>query len=318
MGKLQRSWIIFTSSFQILKENKRLLLFPLINFLIILFICALFIAPAGVVAHQSGAFEKFMKEINVTTQAAETSSNHAATPTKNISSDYHFSPTVWIIWGALYFVSIFIATYLNVAFFSEILNTVRGGEVSLARGFAVANSKIVQIFMWACLAGTVGIIIKMLEERMGLIGQIIMKLIGVVWSVASLFVIPVIITEESTNLNPFSYLKKSALTITRTWGESIAGYLGFGAINGLIMICGILVMIAADAGVLALFSGQQTGVILAVTISSVCLLSMIGFLYTVSVAEKIFKGALYLYASEGTVPNQYSQELLDSAWKRKK
>jgi len=40
--------------------------------------------------------------------------------------------------------------------------------------------------------------------------------------------------------------------------------------------------------------------------------------YLTSLAGQIYKGALYLYAASGVVPEPYSQEMLDSAWKFKK
>jgi hypothetical protein len=37
-----------------------------------------------------------------------------------------------------------------------------------------------------------------------------------------------------------------------------------------------------------------------------------------NVASLVYKGALYLYAAEGTIAEPYEQEMLDSAWKFKK
>jgi hypothetical protein len=42
----------------------------------------------------------------------------------------------------------------------------------------------------------VGLVIKALEERLGLIGRIIVCLIGVAWSVASVFAVPIIVRDE--------------------------------------------------------------------------------------------------------------------------
>ena len=40
--------------------------------------------------------------------------------------------------------------------------------------------------------------------------------------------------------------------------------------------------------------------------------------YLVSVAGQVYRCALFLYASQGTVPDQYTQEHMDGAWKFKK
>jgi len=48
------------------------------------------------------------------------------------------------------------------------------------------------------------------------------------------------------------------------------------------------------------------------------LVAMFVLSYLTSLAGQIYKGALYLYAASGVVPEPYSQEMLDSAWKFKK
>jgi hypothetical protein len=48
------------------------------------------------------------------------------------------------------------------------------------------------------------------------------------------------------------------------------------------------------------------------------ILALVAFGYLLSVASNIFKGALFVYASEGAVPAPYSAELLDAAWKVRK
>jgi len=42
---------------------------------------------------------------------------------------------------------------------------------------------------------------------------------------------------------------------------------------------------------------------------------MLALSYLANIAGQIYKGALYLYAENGTIPAPYNQEMLDSAWK---
>ena len=316
MGRLQRSWSILKSSFSILGNNKTLLFFPIINFIIVLFICSLFILPAGYYfydKYESGAGS----ETTIAAAPAGQNVAQAKVQYNDKEADFEMTTTDWVIWVALYIFSIFVATYLNVAFYTEILKAIRGGGVDIANGFRTANSKILQIFFWACLAGSVGIIIKLIEEKLDFLGQIIMKIIGIAWSIAALFVIPVIVTEELTNRNPFSYLKKSSSIIVKTWGESLVGYVGFGTLNGLVFICSFIAMLGFNIFSMTVIKGEVGGTI-AIAVFVAWLILIIAFLYVVSVAEKIYRGALYLYASEGLIPEQYSQEIMETAWKRKK
>ncbi|HRU05899.1 MAG TPA: DUF6159 family protein [Candidatus Brocadiia bacterium] len=81
--------------------------------------------------------------------------------------------------------------------------------------------------------GLVGLLIRTLEERIGLLGRWIIKLIGLAWSVASVFVVPIIVLgQEGTS--PLRMLKTSAGTLKKTWGESLLGCMGV-QFGGLVM-----------------------------------------------------------------------------------
>src|SRR5262249_55174587 len=130
-----------------------------------------------------------------------------------------FTPLAAAYMTFLYFVCMFIATFCNVAFYHEILAALAGQPVSIGRGLKFASSRIWSILMWTLFAGIVGLIIKAIEERMEIVGQIIGKLLGLAWSVAAVFAIPVIVRKEG-NANPFTVLRDSADVLKRTWGEA--------------------------------------------------------------------------------------------------
>ena len=137
-----------------------------------------------------------------------------AVENKDIISD-----TIGFTWFALiYLISMFLATFINVAFYNEIIHVLNDNRVSIARGFKAALSRIKLIMIWSLFAGIVGIIIKTLEERLGFVGRWIIRLIGISWSVASIFVIPVIIREGKSS-NPLKLLKTSALTLKKAQSE---------------------------------------------------------------------------------------------------
>ena len=149
-------------------------------------------------------------------------------------------------------------------------------------------------------------------KRGSLLRGIIARILGVLWSVASVFVIPIIVRDQET-VNPISILKKSVGIIRQTWGESLIGYIGIGAINTIVMV-GALVFIGG-----AVFVSTQLhnfwflGLAIAVWLVSIMIWS-----YLMNVAGLDYKGALYLYAAEGVVADPYDQEMLDSAWKLKR
>jgi hypothetical protein len=138
-----------------------------------------------------------------------------------------------------------------------------------------------------------------------------MRFVGMAWSVASVFVIPVIVREECAN--PFALLRTSASALKRTWGESLIGYVGI-AIGSWIMLLGSLAFIIGAGLIFALLHHP----VLVLMTAVLWILALVAFGYLLSVASNIFKGALFVYASEGAVPAPYSAELLDAAWKVRK
>jgi hypothetical protein len=166
--------------------------------------------------------------------------------------------------------------------------------------------------MWTLFAGLVGYIIKALEERSGFIGEIILKIIGTAWSIACVFVIPVIITEEATS-NPLTILKQSALTLRRTWGESLVGYVGIGFAGTLFFLVSLPVLIAGIAISVALQVYWFIVVVVLAWLAATFLWS-----YLLSVASQIFRCALFIYASQGALPAPYTDEMMALAWKQRK
>jgi hypothetical protein len=126
------------------------------------------------------------------------------------------------------------------------------------------------------------------------------------------FVIPAIVQDEQ-NVNPIQMLKNSAGILQRTWGEALIGYVGLSLASGLVLIASLGLLIGAFAASMHFNNYWIIGVVGAFWILAMFVLS-----YLTSVAGQIYKGALYLYAANGMVPEPYSQELLDSAWKFKK
>jgi hypothetical protein len=307
MNAFQRSWLLLKSSLSVIGRNKQLLIFPVIIFLCTTFIILFFLAPP--VLRPTGysyASAEHWKAIS------HSLFRETADQSARGGSQVVFTPGAMAYLAFLYLLSMFIATFCNVAFFHEILAALSGQPVSIVRGLKFALSKMGAILMWTLFAGLVGLIIKTIEERMGLIGRIIAKIVGIAWSVASVFAIPVIVCQEG-NANPLSVVRKSAEILTRTWGEALIGYAGLGIANVVIFLGSLFSLVAMIA--LSVSLHQIWFVVLAV---GGWLVALFVWSYVSGVASQVYKGALYLYASQGVISQPYNQELLDMAWKRKK
>jgi len=302
--KFNRSWKLLASSFQVIGRQPKLLLFPLVTFVCTVVIVLFFIAPAALLptGHALSQPEHWEAAVHrlVELDPAGGTTRHAS-----------LTGVGYAYVAVLYLTSMFLATFFNVAFYNEIIKALAGGQVSLRAGLRFACSRLRAILLWSLFAGAVGLIIKTLEERFGWVGRWVMRLVGVVWSVASVFVIPIIVREESAN--PFTLLRTSAITLKKTWGESLIGYVGITVGSWIVMLGSVIFLVGA--GLLSLWLDHPGFIIAA---ACLWLVAMFVYGYLIGVASHIYRGALYVYASEGVVPAPYTAELMDAAWKVKK
>jgi hypothetical protein len=306
MNRLERSWQLFKTSLFIMKRNQRLVAFPVVVFFFTILILLFFLAP--VVLRPTGYGYTTAQHWQAIGHSLFTQSDNPRGRTMPVG----LNPVALGYLALMYFVSMFFATFFNVAFYHEILAALNGQPVSILRGMRFAVTRWQAVLMWTVFAGLVGVLIKQIERRMGLVGQIIARIIGVAWSIAAVFVIPIIVQDPSI-ANPVKMLKNSASILKRTWGEALVGFVGIGLISSLVMLGSMFLLI----GVFAI-SSTLNNYWFAGVAGVIWLLAMFAFSYLTSVAGQIYKGALYLYAANGIVPEPYTQELLDSAWKFKK
>jgi hypothetical protein len=81
------------------------------------------------------------------------------------------------------------------------------------------------IFSWAILSAVVGTAIRMLEQRLGLVGRLIGVAGGLAWAVATFLVIPVLAFED---VGPIEAIKRSSSILKARFGTIARGGLRFG------------------------------------------------------------------------------------------
>jgi Family of unknown function (DUF6159) len=320
MNKFQRSWELFKGSLLVMQRDKQLLLFPVLTSVFTMLAVVLFLCP---VALQSTGHSYISMEHWQAVGKSVFTSDNTRTVTSGLegspaahghtgSGNVRLRPVAAVYAGVMYLVVMFCATFCNVAFYQQILLALKGQPVSIEAGFRFALTRWRAIVMWTLFAGAVGLLIQKLEERFGWFGQWVLRLLGTAWSIACVFVIPVLITDEQA-VNPFQVLKKSALTLKKTWGEALIGYGGVTFGNAVVMLISLL------------WLGLGITISMLLHVYWLIALVVLGWLtvlilwsYLLSVASQIFRCALYLYASEGALPAPYTQEMVALAWKVKK
>lgn len=305
MRRLARSWSIFRKSLAVINQERKLLIFPLISAFAMFALVLLIIAGIGTVAYLViGSNPEMMQSMEA---AAESAEEEPRMLVQVVSV---------AIFAVFYLITMVLTNFCNVAFYSEIIRGIYGEPVRIGRGFGYALSRFKAIFLWSLLASTVGVILSMLSERAGLLGKLIIRLIGVVWAVASAFAIPALVCDPALD-NPFQALKLSAAAIKKTWGESLAGFVGLRIITGM----GTLLLVLLTALLIAV--NVMTGAVPAVMIGSavVWFIGLVGLFilgYLVMVAEQVYRASLYLYAQYDVVGADFSEEEIAGAFKMKK
>jgi hypothetical protein len=302
MSKFKRSWALMKCSFQVIFENKTLLVFPIILFLLTFVMAVFFLAPVVLWPTGHGLAD------GAHWQAVARQWTVRGAGGRKIVG---LSPAGYVLAAALYLLATCLATFVNVAFYSQILCALRGQPVSVSAGLRLAWSRLGSILVWSLFTGLIGLAIRQLEERVGLLGRWVVGLIGLAWSVASVFAVPIIVV-GAEGAHPLKILKSSAATLKKTWGESLLGYLGL-QFGGLVVLLGSVVLLGvAVAASIAL----ETAWIIAIT-AFVWLLGILAFSYLLNVAGQVYRGALYLYAIEGAAPGPFDAEQMNAAWKMK-
>lgn len=303
--KLHRSWQLFLRSITVMRQHPKLLVFPMLTTMFTIAVALFFLAPVGLVllgTHRVDGNQLRAVADSIGLVRFEGGNNF----------HFHVEPLGSAILAGVYLLSMFLATLCSVAFSSEILAALSGQAVSIRHGFAVAFSRWKSVLLWSLLAGLVGLLIRKLEEHLSLVGRLVMGLIGLAWSVASIFAIPILVREPSL-ANPFSVLARSAETIKRTWGEMLSGYIGMTGSNILFFWASIIGWFWA--GLIAYLLGNAW--VLAVA-GGLWLLSLIVYSYLASIASRVYLCALYLYASDGVVPGPYDASMMAEGWKLRK
>src|SRR5260370_28829633 len=142
----------------------------------------------------------------------------------------------------LYVVNYFVIVFFNVDLVGVANSRLMGGTWTFRDGIELAWERKGTILQWALVAATVGVILRTVEERMGLIGRIIMRIIGIAWTLACYFVVPVLAFEV---LTPIEAVKRSSTLFRDTWGEKVIGRFSLSMVSLVLMLPGIGLWLAA-------------------------------------------------------------------------
>lgn len=271
--RLSNGWSLAMNSFKVLRENKQLIIFPILSGICILAVIASFFA----ISWNAGVWDDESEFESLNT------------------------PLTWLLTFGFYLVNYFVVVFFNTALIHCTRLYFHGEEVSVRAGMQFAFSRIGAIFSWAFFAATVGMILKTIQENSGWLGKIITGILGVVWSVATFFVVPVIAYEKAGPLEAF---RRSSGLMKQKWGESLGATFSFGIIQflGFLVVGGVLFLVGSIVNTYVGIGLAVLGVFLVFAI--------------MSAAETIFVSAVY-HNITGDPVKHFNEQMVDRLFEHK-
>ena len=278
--RFSRSWSLVKASAAVLRQDKELLVFPLVSTIAALLVAATFILPAiGL-----GWFEQFEQREG-------------------------FSPGAAVFGFVFYLTQYFVIFYFNTALVGAAMIHLDGGDPTVGDGLRIASSKLGPILGYAAIAATVGVILRAIQERAGFVGRWVAGLLGLAWTVATFLVVPILVTRD---VGPIDALKESATLLRKTWGENLIGNGGLGLAFGLVYVLLALVGGGLVVAVASLGSAALTGTLVALLVIGYIVLALVH-----PALSGIYSAALYRFASAGQGSESFSPEVLSNAFRVK-
>lgn len=279
-----RSWQLVKASWAVLQADKELIWFPVISGVVTIVVALVMLIPSIAVS------------VTLFTTGASEGVNEAVG---------------FVGLFIFYLVTYGIGTYFNTALIGAALIRLDGGNPTLKDGFGIANERLGSILGFAAMSATVGVILRMLEERGGIIGDIVSFLGGVAWSLATYLAVPVIVAQ---NAGAWDAVKRSAGLLRETWGEQITGNFSIGGI----FFVGYILIVLAGIGLAILIGSVFESVALIIGIVSLVIFALICLAVLQGALTGIYQAALYRYAESGVAPDNFDVDLIRNAFKPKR
>jgi hypothetical protein len=275
--RVARTQAIMSAAWQILREDKTLLLLPIASSACLMLLTASFAVPAILEGLTGGS---------VSDELAQTGS------------------LSYVGMFLFYVVTYGVAIFFNAALAICVLRKLEGNQATILDGLREALSCFPQILGWAVVSATIGVVLKALERRSGFIGNMVARMLGLAWSVATFLVVPVLVAERK---GPLEAVQASVQLLRKTWGEDLLAGLGFGLLYFFWAIPGLFAFIVG-AGMIA----SHPIFAIAIMVLAILYFPLLGLV--LSTMSTIFDVVLYRYASEGTITAGFDRDLLQTTF----
>ena len=272
-GRISNTWALIGTSWDLVKKDKEMLVFPLVSGLCLVLV---------VLSFGLGMFD------------AE--SEGWGPPAKAAAVEEHvaYYAKLFVFYFCMYFVMMF----FNTGIIACAVIRMRGGDPGLGDGFRVAFSRVPILLGWALVSATVGVLLRVIENQSEKVGRIVADLLGVAWSLVTFFTLPVLVVEGK---GPIGAIKQSAKMLKDTWGEQVVAGYSF----GLLWFVFCLPAFVVFAVVVVLGAGAYFWILTGLLVAYVVTLALV-----FSTMQTVFQAALYYYVRESKAPAGWDEDFL--------
>ncbi len=200
----------------------------------------------------------------------------------------------------------FVSVFFNTAIAAAASARMEGSRLGFGGALAVPARRLRQVALWSLLSSVVGIVVEQIARRLPLAGSVAARLFGLTWSLASMFVVPILALEGCTAP---ACLSRSARLVKERWGEGISGNVIITAWMG-VAIVPLAIGLGIGLGATRGEAGPRDTVI-AVAIIVFALIVAIA-----AVVRETFAVALYRYATTGSDGGGFSAADLQAPFGR--
>jgi len=276
-GTFSQSFRLVKESFNVLRKDRAIMLFPIITGIVIILLIFPFVLSIGLIEN--------LEKVEI------------------IAPNY-FSYLFYLLIFLFYLTIYFVVIFFNVGLITCAYIRLTGGDPTFSNGFKYALKHIKRIFLWSLISATIGVIIVMIE-KLKIFNRIIIWIFGISWGLLTFFILPVLIFE---NKSITQSMKKSGYLFTKTWGEIVVSGVSMGFF---FLILGLIVSILV---MFFFIFSVYTGSLIAISIFILTILCwiMLGVIH--SSLKGIFIAACYIYAITGKTPLEYHEEIIKNAF----
>tara|TARA_R110002124_G_scaffold114162_8_gene268725 strand:+ start:811 stop:1785 length:975 start_codon:yes stop_codon:yes gene_type:complete len=315
MGRVQASWRMFRFSWNFVKSERVLFLYPVLVFLIQLVVIALMLSILGLITYNTvnniGGVNKL---VNTVTSFSNSSMGDPAqsvqASTMKLSDSLFTTENNILIIAVLflYFIMGLVANLFSITVINSVIEKIDTNVINAKAALSKAFSNIGYIIQWTLFNIFVVYLIHYiirLCERIPILNIIVALFLNTAWATFTFFALPILAENKS---NPIETLKMSSKLIKKRFGTNVVSM-------GSLFIINFLWIVSVVALGFLLLKAVDYSNIYSTLLDINLIIFIIYFVFSLSLLillSLVYRTVLYLYCVRGTLPEEINKNEINS------